>query len=149
MGSVRTLIVAFFLLQCGVGRAQETNALAVSTARQLLGVTTEKAGALVVALEDAQQRLRSGDGASFELVAGPTASHEMANVSPRDAFLRVSFEKVWRIERVPTESPHRQSYRLTYAPDGLGRLYWDIYVVLDVNGAIQLVRMLYEPPPAF
>jgi hypothetical protein len=149
MGSLRALLVAVLLLQCGVGRAQETRVLPVPAETQLRGLTAGEAAALVTKLEDAQTRLKTGEFASFELLAGSVASNEMTRLSAREAFLQVPFKSVWQIERVPTDNPLWQPYKLAYAPDGLGRLYWEIEVVLGANGAIQRVLMLYKPPAPF
>lgn len=132
-----------------MGRAQETSTIPVPAARQLRGLTAGEAAALVAKLEDAQRRLKAGELAPFELLAGSVASYEMTRLAPRDAFLQVPFEAVWQIERIPTDNPLWQPYKLAYAPDGLGRLYWEIEVVLGVNGAIQRVLMLYKPPAPF
>lgn len=61
----------------------------------------------------------------------------------------MSFQKVWNIEPVRTDNPLWQPYRLAYAPNGLGQLYWDIEVVLGINGNIERLLMIYKPPAPF
>ena len=121
----------------------------VPTTRQLHGLSAEEATALVAKLEDAQRRLKAGDFQPFELLAGSIASNAMTKVSPRDAFLRVPFGRVWKIQRVGTDNRLWQPFRLAYAPNGLGQLYWDIEVVLGFNGNIERVLMVYKPPAPF
>ncbi len=143
------LLVGILLFPCGIGHAQEPSTIPVPAAQQLRGLTAGEAAALIAKLENAQSRLRAGEFVSFELLAGSVASNEMTQLAPREAFLRVPFRAVWQIERVPTDNPLWQPYKLAYAPDGLGRLYWEIEVVLDVNGGIQRVLLLYKPPAPF
>ena len=119
----------------------------VPTKRQLQGLTIEEAAALLAKLEDAQRRLKAGDLQSFELLAGSIASYDMTKSSPRDVFLRVPFQKVWDIKRVPNE--YRHTYSLAYSPNGLGQLYWEIEVALGFNGNIERVLMTYKPPAPF
>jgi hypothetical protein len=145
----RALLLTGLLLQCGVGRAEEPSAISAPSTRQLRGITAEEVSALITKLEVAQQRLKAGEFVAFELLAGSIASYEMSTVSPREAFLQVPFEKVWQVERVPSDNPLWQPYELAYAPDGLGKPYWEIEVVLGANGAIQRVLILYKPPAPF
>jgi hypothetical protein len=73
----------------------------------------------------------------------------MANVSPRDAFLSIPFRKVWNIERLPSDNRLWQPYRLSYAPNGLGQLFWEIEIALGFNGDLERVLMNYKPPAPF
>lgn len=114
--------------------------------RQLSGLTSDEANALIIKLQVAQQKLKAGTFQNFELLAGSVASYDMTKVSPRDVFLKVPFAAVWSIERVRTDNPLWQPYRLAYAPTGLGKLYWDIEVTLGINGNIEQVVMTYRPP---
>nr|WP_294846680.1 hypothetical protein [uncultured Sphingomonas sp.] len=116
---------------------------------QLTGLNVEEATALITKLKDGQRRLGAGDFVPFELLAGSIASYDITKSSPRDVFLRVPFDEVWDIKRVPTDNPLWQPYRLAYSPNGLGQLYWDIEVVLGVNGDIERVMMDYKPPAPF
>lgn len=124
-------------------------AVPAPTARQLRGLGAEDATLLIAKLEEAQRRLRAGEFQPFELLAGSIASYDETNIPPRAAFLQVPFDKVWDIERVHTDNPLWQPYRLAYAPAGLGQLYWDIEAVLGVNGNIERVTMIYKPPAPF
>lgn len=132
--------------QSAVGEARSTQAVAVPTTRQLDGLGPQDATGLIVKLEDAQRRLKAGTFASFELLAGSVASYDETRISPRDAFLRVPFKSVWRVERLRSDNELWQPYRLAYAPEGLGHRYWDIEVVLGVNGDIERISMIYKPP---
>ncbi len=143
------LVVAGLSVQSANGWAESGSIQPISNARQLNGLSTDEAGALIAKLEDAQRRLRIGEFQRFELLAGSIASYDMINVSPREAFLQVVFEEVWIIERVRTANPLWQPYRLAYAPNGLGQLYWDIEVVLSVDDSIERVVMTYKPPAPF
>jgi hypothetical protein len=115
----------------------------------LNGLSPHEATDLIAKLEDAQQRLEAGEFESFELLAGSIASYGKTKVSPRDAFLHVPFKSVWNIERVRSDNQLWQSYRLAYSPEGLGKRYWDIEVVLGINGDIERVSMIYKPPVRF
>lgn len=129
--------------------SQSAGTIPVPTKRQLRGLNAEEASALVAKLGDAQKKLRAGEFQSFELMSGSVAGYEMTKVSPRDAFLQVPFQQVWEIERVPTDNRLWQPFKLAYAPDGLGKLYWDIEVVLGANGQLERVTMNYKPPAPF
>ena len=93
--------------------------------------------------------MKAGKFESFELLAGSIASYEKSKVPPREAFLQVSFTSVWNVERVRSDNKLWQPYRLAYAPEGLGKRYWDIEVVLGISGNIERVSMTYKPPAPF
>ena len=136
-------------VQSAVGGAEITATVPVPAKRQLSGLTAEEAIALLAKLEDAQRRLKAGQFQPFELLAGSIASYDETKVTPREAFLKVPFQQVWNIERVGTDNPGWQPYKLAYAPNGLGQLYWDIEVVLGFDGNIERVLMVYKPPAPF
>lgn len=143
---------AFVIAMAGqhpIGEARAQQALPIPNTRQLNGLSPQEASNLIVKLEDAQRRLKSGEFESFELLAGSIASYEKTKVAPREAFLQVPFESVWNIERVRSDNKLWNPYRLAYAPDGLGKLYWDIEVVLGMNGGIERVTMTYKAPAPF
>lgn len=135
--------------QSAVGEARATQAVSVATTLQLNGLSPQEATNLIAKLENAQRRLKAGKFESFELLAGSIASYEKSKVSPRDAFLQVPFKSVWNVERVRSDNELWQPYRLAYAPEGLGKRYWDIEVVLGINGNIERVSMTYKPPAPF
>lgn len=143
----------FFLMglsvQSASGGAQITGTAPVRATRQLSGLTAQEATALIAKLEDAQSRVRAGQFQPFELFAGSIASYDETQVTPREAFLKVPFREVWNIERVRTDNPLWQPYRLAYAPNGLGQLYWDIEVVLGHSGNIERVLIIYKNPAPF
>jgi len=135
--------------QPSIGGAQAKQAVSVPTTRQLSGLSPQDASDLIAKLEDAQRRLKAGKFQPFELLAGSIASYDKTKVSPRDAFLQASFSSVWKVERVRSDNELWQPYRLSYAPDGLGKLYWDIEVMLGIDGNIDRVSMTYKPPAPF
>lgn len=144
---------AFLCLACcvqvGAATAQAQTVIPVPAKRQLTGLGSEAADALLAKLEEMQRRLTSGRFQSFELMAGSIASYDQANISPRAVFLAIPFSKVWNIERVAGTNPLRSPYRLAYAPNGLGKPYWDIEVALDSNGDVASVAMMFRPPAPF
>ncbi|MFN3776457.1 MAG: hypothetical protein ACK4SP_11940 [Sphingomonas parapaucimobilis] len=125
------------------------NAFLQPPPRQLHGLSSTEADLLIEKLKDAQIDLKSGKFEYFELLAGSIASYEKVNVSPRDAFLSTPFDKAWDIERIHSDNTLRNPYRLSYAPDGLGKPYWKIDVILGISGDIQRVEMLYTAPAPF
>ncbi|MBD8641925.1 MULTISPECIES: hypothetical protein [Sphingomonas] len=149
MGILQIAFIVGLAGQSVSGGAQTTPSVPVPIERQLSGVTPREATDLIAKLEDAQRLLRAGKFQSFELLAGSIASYDKTKVSPREAFLQVPFKSVWNVERVRSDNKLAQPYRLAYAPDGLGKLYWDIEVVLDINNNIDRVSMTYRPPAPF
>ena len=144
-----TLLIVGLSLLCATSVAQGETAHSVPAKRQLVGLSASEASALLAKVKDAQRRLKTGQFLPFELLAGSLASSEAAKISPRDAFLAVAFDKVWEIQRVRTDNRLWQPFKLAYAPKGLGQLYWDIEVVLGINGNIERVLMVYKPPAPF
>jgi hypothetical protein len=142
------LFAAGILAQSSLGLAQGSS-IPTPSKQQLTGLSTSEAASLIAKLEDAQRRIKTGNFENFELLSGSVASYKETNIPPRDAFLQVPFGKVWSIERKQSGNPLWQPYRLSYAPDGLGRPYWDIEVALGSNGAIERVLMLYKAPAPF
>jgi hypothetical protein len=69
---------------------------------QVRGLRCDEAAALIDKLKDAQKRLKGGEELTFQLLSGAPALSAMTKVSPRDAFLRMPFEKAFIIERVKT-----------------------------------------------
>lgn len=124
-------------------------AIPVPASRQLLGVSSQTADSLIAKLQDRQRALKAGTAPNFMLLSGAGASSEAARMTPREAFLAIPFDKVWRIELDRTGTRSWQPYRLAYAPNGLGQLYWEIEVTLDFRGAIAKVELTYRPPAPF
>tara|TARA_R110000824_G_scaffold55506_6_gene152867 strand:+ start:1393 stop:1842 length:450 start_codon:yes stop_codon:yes gene_type:complete len=143
------LLLASFLAQNTSAIANSPSPIPVPVERQLIGLTVEEAESLISKLEIAQERLRAGEFQSFELLAGSVASYDQTKISPRDAFLSIPFQEVWDIRRVATDSSLRQPFRLSYAPNGLGQLYWDIEVAVGFSGHIESVKMTYKVPAPF
>lgn len=143
------LVLLGLALQPAMLSALTEDPVSTPTEQQLRGLDESEAAALISKLKDAQGKLRAGEFQSFQLISGSIAAYEMTKVSPRDAFLQVSFEEVWEIERVTTDNRLWQPFKLAYAPNGLGQLYWDIEVVLGANGQIERVMMIYKPPAPF
>lgn len=145
---MRSLILSL-LLQTAGGATEPVATMPVPARRQLEGLTAEQATELIAKLTVAQRRVRAGEFQPFELLAGATASSETTKRSPRDIFLEIAFDKVWQVRRDPASDRYRQVYRLAYAPDGLGKLYWDIDVAIGAEGDIERVTMIFRPPPPF
>lgn len=120
-----------------------------SSERQLQGLSPLEASELIAKLSDAQERVRSGQFQSFELLSGSVATYEITKVSPRDVFLDLPFDQVWQIERLPSGGLPGQSFRLDYAPDGLGKPYWEIDTVVATSGNLERVTLVYRAPAPF
>jgi hypothetical protein len=117
---------------------------------QLRGLSTGEATALIGRLRAAQAMLKGGGKSLyFELLSGAPASYPMTGVAPRDAFLRMRFEEAFLIERIATDNPLWQPYKLALAPDRPGQPVWHVEVVLGSEGQIDRVTMLYKPPAPF
>jgi hypothetical protein len=149
MRLLRLLLVAALAVHPTAALAAPKELQPVPARPQLRGLNAEEAKTIIAKLKDAQRRLGAGEFLPFELLAGSIASYDMTKSAPREVFLRVPFDDVWDIERVRTDNRLWQPYRLAYAPNGLGQLYWDIEVVLGFNGNIERVLMVYKPPAPF
>lgn len=114
---------------------------------RLRGLGSVEAEALIAKLDQLQRRLRGGEAVFFQLLSGAPASYPMTTVSPREAFLQLSFEGTASIERVPASNPLWQPFKLVITPNGPGQLMWDVEVVLGINGQVERVEMFYRPPP--
>ncbi len=133
-------------LRCDTAHAETGLAQSAPVKQHLMGLSAAEASMLLIKLKEAQSSLKTGDMQYFELLAGSVASFEAAKISPREAFLAVPFDEVWRIRRVRSDNRLWQPYKLSYAPKGLGQLYWDIEVVLGSSGNIERVLMVYKVP---
>ena len=142
------LLVGLFI-HYGTSYARTGFADAASVKQQLIDLSPTEASALLIKVKEAQSSLKGGQFQPYELLAGSVASYEATNISPREAFMVVPFDQVWRIERVRTDNGLWQPYKLAYAPKGMGQLYWDIEVVLGINGNIERELMVYNPPAPF
>lgn len=130
-------------------RVTEADAIPSPAKPQLEGLTPAEAAALVTKLEAAQQRLKTGAFVSFELLTGSLASNKETMISPRKAFLDLPFRNVWNFKRLPAEIRSWRPFRLAYAPNGIGKLYWEIEVVLGFNDEIERVTLVYKAPAPF
>ena len=115
---------------------------------KLRGLNAAEASALIAKLKDAQRELRAGKREMFELLAGSPASYPAAQVAPRRAFLDMSFETPWSIEREPAAGLW-QPYELRYFPPGRQSLMWKVNVVVGQTGELVRVEMVYTAPPPF
>lgn len=116
-------------------------------------ISCSEAASLIEVLKQAQTNMATGKQLHFELLSGGLASGPMTKVTPREAFMKISFEKALSIDRVKTQNKLWQPYKLSYAtgshgygPSGLVEFYWDIEVVLGFTGGIQRVHMASKPP---
>lgn len=155
--SIRQIMVALPLTLAfpGVPAMAQTSApraavpLPMPAKMQLLGLSADEVTSLVAILQDAQRQLRAGKLQQFELLSGAVASYDETRMSPRDAFLRLPFDRVWRIERLRHENRALQTHRLAYAPNGLGQLYWEIEAMSGLEGRLERVVMTYKAPAPF
>ncbi|OQW72784.1 MAG: hypothetical protein BVN33_11465 [Proteobacteria bacterium ST_bin13] len=148
----QVVVVVGLFLHPSVALAQSVpvaTASAAPTKPHLQGLTEEEAATLVRKLEDAQRRMTANAFVSFDLLAGSMASNAATKISPRKAFLDLPFQKVWSLTRIPTDNRLWQPFRLTYFPEGLGKWYWEIEVVLENDRNIQRVTLLYKFPAPF
>jgi hypothetical protein len=112
------------------------------------GIERAEADGVVAKLVAAQHSLTEGQ-AYFHLLAGAPASYPANSSSPRESFLALDWSDLRFVQRMETGSERRRGYRLSVMPDGLGQLYWDVRVTLEVSGAIERVEMFYGPPAPF
>ena len=115
---------------------------------KLRGLTPAEANSLIAKLQRAQKELKAGKNQTFELLTGAPASYPAAQVAPRTAFLRMSFDRPWSIERKATTGLW-QPYELVYFPPGPHSLMWKVNVVVGQLGQVVRVEMLYTAPPPF
>ena len=143
------LFAAALLLQPITSFAEGPNVVRVSIAPPVSGLSPDEASTILGKLADAQRRLSNGQFENFELLSGSIASYEMTKVPPREAFLKVPFSNVSKIEKIQSERGVWQRYRLVYPPNGAGHLYWDIDVAIGPSGDIEQVVMSYKPAAPF
>ncbi|MEP4893743.1 hypothetical protein [Parasphingorhabdus sp.] len=141
--------MASFIGHATPAEADMLGDVSAPTERQLMGLTVGEADALISKLETAQEGLRNDKLQSFELLAGSVASYDQSKVSARDVFLSVPFQEVWEVKRIVSDNRLSQPFRLSYAPNGLGKLFWDITVVVGFSGQIERVEMIYKAPAPF
>jgi hypothetical protein len=144
---LRAALPIALLVACPAGALAQSTAGATSIRLQAIGA--DEAAALIATLRDLQQRLRAGETLTFELLSGAPASYPMTETSPRASFLGLPLDRVFSVERVPTDNRLWRPHRLVIAPDGPGRLIWDVEVVLGATGNVERVQMIYRPPPPF
>ena len=142
----RAALFAACCLACPAGHAQSDSAM---TCPRLQAIGADEAAALIETLRDLQRRLRAGETLTFELLSGAPASYPTTETSPRAAFLALPLDNVFSVERVPTDNRLWRPHRLVIAPDGPGRLIWNVEVVLGITGNIERVQMVHRPPPPF
>lgn len=142
-------IVAVGFAQPGSSYAQQLPVDEAPKKRQLIDITEYEAEILISKLKVAQQRLKAGQFQSFRLLAGSIASYDQTQISPRRAFLDIDFDEVWEVKYLPNTNSIGRSFHLSYAPDGLGKLFWDIKVTTGASESLELVSMTYRPPAAF
>ena len=142
--------VALLILSCAACPAGALAQPAGGTAGlRLQAIGADEAAALIETLRNLQRRLRAGETLTFELLSGAPASYPMTETSPRAAFLGLPLDRAISVERVRTDNRLWRPHRLVIAPDGPGRLIWDVEVVLGVAGNVERVQMIYRPPPPF
>jgi len=135
-------------LMAPAANAESVPGVPVPAERQLSGVSRDEADAIIAQLKKAQQSLQKGKFESFALRSGSIASYEQTTISPREAFLRVPFDEVWKVDRV-TSTGVGSTFRLAYAPEGLGQRYWNIEVRISGSGKLEEVTLTFIPPAPF
>ncbi len=148
----RNSAVAFLIMAAAQGMALPAQAAQLATSgikRQLTGVSAEEADRLIGLLKHAQSAIKSGKPMPFELMSGSLASWKQSELSPRAAFLQIIFSSIWGVEFVPNDRSVERSYRLYYAPEGVGKDYWDITVNVGLSGNIERVALVYRSPSPF
>ena len=111
------------------------------------GLSAAEADALIAKLRNAQARLRAGDKLTLEILSGAPALYPESLTPPRQAFLAMSFDRPWTVERKP-DMGLWQSYELIYFPPGEHSLMWKVDVLVQ-GDALERVEMLYTAPPPF
>ena len=134
------------MLACCLSAGLASPVAAAPMAPQLEGLSTSEATEVIGALKAAQAKLRAGEKPYFILLSGAAATNPMADVSPRDAFLGLPFDQVFRIKRLRAGA---RLWEVTVTPNGLGQQMWDIEVTTGWDGKIERVEMEYGPPPPF
>jgi len=115
---------------------------------KLTGLTPDEASLLIDKLQHAQKDLRAGKKETFELLAGAPAFYPETQVAPRSAFLDMSFERPWSVER-KSGTGLWQPYELVYFPSGPQSLMWKVNVIVGQVGQLVRIEMLYTAPPPF
>lgn len=106
-----------------------------------------EATALIGQLKDVQRSLKAGGRLTFHLLSGAPASDPMTKISPREAFLRMPFEKAFIVDRVKTDNRLWRPYKIAIKPVGTGRFIWRVEVVRGFSDNLERVEMFYGPPP--
>jgi len=142
----------FTWLLVAVALSDPPNAYNSAPAQQLesklQGLSPAEANSLIEKLQHAQRELTAGKSETFELLAGSPASYPAAQVAPRRAFLDMSFDRPWSVEREPAAGLW-QPYELRYFPPGPHSLMWKVNVIVGQTGELIRVEMLYTAPPPF
>ena len=145
----RRLCVAVALISLGMAttpvRAQEPAHATQPYETRLEGLAADEATALIDSLQQAQNSLRRGDQLYFELLSGAPAAYPMTNTSPREAFLSADFSHPFQVRRLPSAGTPKV-YRVILAPNGLGKLLWDVSVAFGYSGQLDRFEMVYRPP---
>ncbi|MGR4864060.1 hypothetical protein [Caulobacter sp. LARHSG274] len=128
---------------------EQTTARGRTAATQLEGVTRQAAEDLIGKLETAQKDLRQRNDLTFALLSGAPAFYKQARLSPRDAFLDISFARPFSLKKLPADNANWMPYRIEILPDGPGRIVCDVDVILGFNGQIERVQLYYRQPDPF
>ena len=115
--------------------------------RGLQDLNCSEATALISQLKDVQRSLKAGGRLTFHLLSGAPASNPMTKISPREAFLRMPFEKAFIVHRVKTDNRLWRPYKIAIKPVGTGRFIWRVEVVRGFSDNLERVEMFYGPPP--
>jgi hypothetical protein len=117
---------------------------------QLQRLSRDEANAVINKLEQAQEkvRLRAPLPVNFELLSGSWANHPMAELPPRDAFLQLKMDTIFSIERRSSDSLW-PLFRMSFMPEGPGKRYWEVDVLIAPTGQIERVAMVFKNPAPY
>jgi hypothetical protein len=143
------LLVALAIAPTGLVPARAGTAPPPGVSAQLRDISPAEANRLISRLQELQRQLRAGEELSFELLSGAPASYPMTDVSPRQAFLQMVFDRPFRVERARASGPLWRPFRMVLLPNGPGQLIWEVEVVLGANDRVERVQMIYRPPAPY
>ena len=152
ISSPRLLTIAALAWALGAPGALYAQAQADAPAQHLRSLDVTEASRVLDTLRSEQAKLRNGQKTFFHLSSGAPASYDQNRIAPRDAFLALDLDHVWRIERKSPEGEVFPLYEITVVPDGHNAPIWKVDVQMtwanDVARIIE-VRMFYGPPAPF
>ena len=129
--------------------AEDASGSEYSSEPHLEGVERSEATQLILDLQDAQTKLRSGEKIFFSLLSGAPASYDAANLGARDAFISLDWGRALNVRKMDPGNPHWTGYHLELLPDGYGELVWDVRVWRNASGNFARIELFNRPPSPF